>query len=111
MGIHNWKAERDVWTYRKTGDKQYGEDNHFTIYLGNKENWINVQGDVYVTSKVVDNGRLPVGLMDESKLKVQEEGKKPRALRLYAWEERHTKAPSQGYTNAMSSGNWRSGAK
>lgn len=111
MGVHSWKAERDPWSRKKTGDRQFGEDDHITVYLANKENWVNVHGDIYVTTKIVEGGLLPVKLMLPEKLKIQEEGKPPRVLRLYVWDESSIGGPSEGYQKAMSSGNWRSRGK
>ncbi|KAI0860031.1 hypothetical protein F4860DRAFT_515291 [Xylaria cubensis] len=106
--VHTWKTRRDDITGRKTGDMQYGEDSHITVYLGFREDWINVHGDIYVKVLRTANGKtyMPTGLMHVEEMKLQD-GQLPRNPRLYVWTSDMTKAPSAGLTRAMTSSNWR----
>lgn len=84
-----------------------GKDKHITIYLGYKEDWINVHGHVYVsTTKIPRVGDMPIALKPVEELQLQE-GESPRNLRLYSWSSTMTQMPSDKHKEAMSSRNWR----
>ncbi|KAJ3579656.1 hypothetical protein NPX13_g915 [Xylaria arbuscula] len=105
--VHNWTIVRDDITGAKTGDRQDGEDDHITIYLGNSANWIHVHGDVYVKVSVVGKKEhMPEDLRPVEELQLQD-GKPPRNLRLFAWTPNLTTVTSSRRDEAMASQNWR----
>ncbi|KAI0903343.1 hypothetical protein F4823DRAFT_629489 [Ustulina deusta] len=104
--VHDWKTQRDEITKLKTGELQRGEDNHITIYLGNRKDWINVHGDVYVSVVNARKGVVPNGLMPVESMHLQD-GEPPRNLRLYSWTSKMTQISSARHTQAMGSKDWR----
>ncbi|KAI1739479.1 hypothetical protein F4680DRAFT_448857 [Xylaria scruposa] len=104
--VHNWGTQRDKVTNLKTGEMEHGKDQHITIYLGYKEDWINVHGHVYVSTVKERGGDIPTELKSVEELQLQD-GASPRNPRLYVWTSDMTKAPSSGHVQAMSSNNWR----
>ncbi|KAI1364608.1 hypothetical protein F5Y08DRAFT_339524 [Xylaria arbuscula] len=82
--VHDWKTGRDRITGDRTGGIQKGEDDHITVYLGDRPNWINVHGDIYVETRNTTRGRkMPTSLKRTEKLKPQGDSP-PRNLRLRA---------------------------
>ncbi|KAI0798325.1 hypothetical protein GGR55DRAFT_693268 [Xylaria sp. FL0064] len=106
---HDWKTRRDTITAYKTGGIQKGEDFHITVYLGDRPDWINAHGDIYVDTRKIGNGKkmMPIGLMRTEKMKLQDD-KAPRNPRLYVWTEKDTGRTTEKHDVAMASSNWRS---
>ncbi len=109
--VHDWKTKRDEITARRTGGIQKGEDPHITVYLGDRPDWINVHGDIYVDTKIASEGkRMPIGLMRTERMKLQGDNP-PRNPRLYVWTEKDTGRTTHKHDIAMASGNWRNTVK
>ncbi len=85
---------------------QRGEDSHFTIYLGNGKDWINVHGDVYVDVVRARGGPMPDRLMSVESMQPHD-GELPRNPRLYSWTSKMTQISSARHTQAMGSNDWR----